>query len=81
MGSPSPLTMTWTACQTSPPWSSLGPSVLFTIAVKATGALEGKTTTTYWRAADDMRGAGVTVEGARYVQVKVVATIYEVKIT
>merc|ERR1712142_817937 len=34
----------------------------------ATGALEGRTSTTYWRAADELRGVGVTVEGARYVQ-------------
>ena len=37
--------------------------------VQATGALEGRTSTTYWRAADELRGVGVTVEGARYVQV------------
>lgn len=36
--------------------------------LQATGALEGKSSTTYWRAADCLRDTGVKVEGERIVQ-------------
>merc|ERR1719427_1088425 len=38
------------------------------VILQATGALVDKTTTTYWRAAQYLKDAGVNVEGSRVVQ-------------